>query len=514
MSWFDGIQSGARGVMDWFGGGNRGGNNAGAAGGGGGQPAAPAAGNDAGWANSGWAKATGLSPWAGVLGVGQGSNQQPAQQSPGGGKMTSNSVEFDSDEAGAKGFRRDGAGFKAPSYQKWDVSGKSYGNLDSQADAAAKGQKTKMSAPGVWQPDLSKIPRTTTGVQGLKDYKTGEISDQAKTQSGMFRESAYGSYSGGTGLFATDPKTGAWKPDNKFKMGADGKGSFDVGGWQGQWGFEEKAGWRATAISDNKQHAASFEAGAVANAGASGQIGLNSKDGLYANGGVGGKLGWYAQGDADTKTGDVTIGGEAFNAGVGVHGDAFVGAKAGASGALGLGPDFVGAKGEIGAFAGAEAAGDIHGNLGPLGGKVGGSVMAGAGIGADGELSYKDGKLRVGGKMFAALGYGGSLGGEVTVDVGAMGRSAVGLGKTALDYGGKAVDTIGDYGGKAINAIGDAGSTALDYGGKAVNAIGNTATSAANTAMDYGGKAVNAVGNAGSRALNAGGRAVSAVLSW
>src|SRR5688500_18071171 len=144
--------------------------------------------------------------------------------------------------------------------------------------------------------------------------------------------------------------------------------------------------------------------------------------------------------------------------------------------------------------------------------------MAGAGIGADGELSYKDGKLRFGGKMFAALGYGGSLSGDVTLDVGAAGRAAYGLGESAVNGIASAGSTALDYGGKAVNAIGDTasnvGNAALAYGGKAVNAIGNTASTVGNAAMDYGWRAVNAVGNAGSAAMNAGGRAVSAVLSW
>src|SRR5687768_15655806 len=184
MSWFDNISNGAGNLVDWFRG-SRGGDAAAGGGGGGGAAAPAAAGPDTGWGNGGLAKATGLSPWVKVLGVGQG-NSPAADPASGGGKATSNGVEFDSDEASKSFGRSDKGGFNMPQRQNWDISGKSYGNLDSQADADSKGEKVKMGAPGVWQPDLSKIPRTTTGVPGLKDPVTGDINDKASTTAGSF----------------------------------------------------------------------------------------------------------------------------------------------------------------------------------------------------------------------------------------------------------------------------------------------------------------------------------------
>src|SRR5262249_31403818 len=201
------------------------------------------------------------------------------------------------------------------------------------------------------------------------------------------------------------------------------------------------------------------------------------KSGLYATGGIGAKAGLYANADANAKTSPIMIGGQAFDAGIGVHGDTFLRAKAGASGTLGIGPDFIRAQGTIGAFAGAEAAGDIHGNLGPLGAKLGASGMVGAGIGADGDISYKDGKFHIGGKLFAALGYGGSLSGDLTIDFGkimkavgpvgaglmqAAGGGIMGAAQTiggalhgAYDVGKGVVQGIGDVGGGLIHGIGD-----------------------------------------------------------
>jgi hypothetical protein len=488
MSWFDNIREGASSVASWMGGGKGGGAAA--------KQAAPAAaaktdtaggGKEAagGWGDSGWAKATGLSPWAKALGVGQGgggAGAPAAAPSVGGnsakdiatgkGDFKSNKV-----EGGLKkeGFGRDEkGGFKTPEYNNWSTKGTSYGNRKGDLDDTEEGKKDRKAsgAPTVWQPSLDKI-----GTQGDGYNKqTGVLSKSSAEEqvdktgasysdAGSFRSSKYGSYSGGTGLAA---EKGA---DNKFSMNHNGKGSMGIAGWEGQWGAEEKGGVRATAMSANKQHSASAEAGWVASGGASGSYGLDTAKGAYAQGGVGGKIGGYASADADTKTSAVKIGGVDYDMGAGVHGEAFVGAKAGASGEIGLGPDFIGAKGNIGAFAGAEAAGDVHANLGPLGAKAGGSVMAGAGIGAEGDLSYKDGKFHVGGKMFAALGYGGSLSADLTIDVGAMGRSAYALGESAVEGISDAGTAIYNGGAAAVEGIGDAASATWNAGASAVSSV-------------------------------------------
>ncbi len=397
------------------------------------------------------------------------------------------------------GFGRDDAGgFKTPEYNKWATSGRTYGNRKEDIENDELGKlKKQTSAPKVWQPSLDKIgnsdptkpgydPRSTgynerSGVLSKSDAaakvkETGE----AYSESGSFSSSKYGSYSGYTGMAAQKYKDGelVQDPQGKFKIGHSGKGSMGIAGWEGQYGFEEKGGWRTTGVSKDGMTTHQAEAGYVASGGASGSYGLDTAKGAYAEGGVGGKVGVYAQGDVDTKTKLGTLGGVDYDAGIGLHGDTFLGAKAGASGQIGLGPDFIGAKGDIGAFAGFEAAGDVHGNLGPLGAKAGGSLMAGAGIGAEGDISYKDGKFHVGGKMFAALGYGGSLSADLTIDVGAAGR------------------TIYNAGSAVVSGIGNAGSAVI-------STVGNV-----------GSAVVSGIGNAGTAVWNAGGSAVSAVLSW
>ncbi len=540
MSWFDSISEGAGSVMNWFRGGGGGGGAApahapapaAAGGGAGGAAAAPA---ESHWGESAWAKATGLAPWAKMLGVGQGPEADPSKGGtmesridhqlltgygtkarPTGGDSASDIVhgkgDFRSNEIeGDKkvtGFGRDSkGGFKTPEYNNWSAKGKSFGNREDDVVDDELGKKGKATgAPTVWQPSLDKIGNSDPNSSSYDPRSTGyniksgvldkdSAAEKAKADgadyndSGSFRSSKYGSYSGTTGLASQkwDPekKMMVDDPNAKFTVGHNGKGSMGIAGWEGQWGAEEKGGWRATHASKDGNTTASAEAGWVASGGASGSYGLDTAKGLNAQAGIGGKAGVYAQGDADTKTDSVKVGGVDYNAGIGVHGDTFAGVKAGASGQIGLGPDFIGAKGDIGAFAGAEAAADVHGNLGPLGAKAGGSLMAGAGIGAEGDISYKDGKFHVGGKMFAALGYGGSLSGDITIDVGAMGRSAY------------------QFGSDAVDAVGDAASTAYDYGSQAVSAIGNA-----------GSAAISTVGNVASGAYDLGASAVSSVLSW
>ena len=495
MGWFDNIKQGAGKVADWMGGGGKGQQAPAAA-----APAAPAAkqepAKEQGWGDSWWAKATGLSPWAKALGAGQTPADPKAAAKPtsgpgsagtSGGKgvvqsgkdLFNGKGNFQKKEGEGtwkdpkkQGFGRDEkGGFKAPEYQKWKAApwSKSYGNRESDHEVDKDGKKvdkTKIDgAPKVWQPSLDKIgndkdPRSSgyhdkSGVLTRDDAKEQvEKSGQAYSQSGSFSSTKYGSYSGGTGLASqeVDPKTGKLvdKADNKFTVGHNGKGSMGIAGWEGQWGAEAKTGWRSTGVSADGNTTHQAEAGLVASGGASGSYGLDTAKGAYAQGGVGGKVGAYAQADWDTQ-GKIA----GMDAKAGVHGDAFLGAKAGASGEIGLGPDFIGAKGDIGAFVGAELQGDVHGSLGPVGAKAGGSLMAGAGIGAEGDLSYKDGKFHVGGKMFAALGYGGALSADITIDVGAIGRG------------------ISDAGSAIASGAANLGNAALSVGGDILSGAGN-----------------------------------------
>lgn len=435
------------------------------------------------------------------------------------GQKESNGFEKIKNDDGSSG------GYKAPSYQNWSAVGRSGGNRQSDIDNrdksvpvglmkdngnAEEGNQT-VSAPEIYQPDLSKLydkHKVTDGQKSIRDAKEIKGADgkgtgkyENNTGAGTFTDRTSGTASGGEFGLKTqiDPLTG--------------KGLTTLANAYAVAGGEYKTGVRAGAMSDDKRYMADAEAGFVASGGASGQIGIDTKNGLYATGGVGGKVGGYAQANADAKTESTKIGGVDYDAGIGAHAEVFAGAKAGMGATVGLGPDFIGAKGNIGAFVGAEAAADVHGNLGPLAGKVGASGMAGAGIGADGDVSFKDGKFHIGGKMFAALGYGGSLSADMTVDVGAMGKSAYNLGATGLDYAGKGINAGLDYAGKAGNAIG-AGATNMYNGAaqglsNAGTAIGNTATNMYNGAATGLSNAGNAIGNTASNMYNGASQGIS-----
>jgi len=414
-------------------------------------------------------------------------------------------------------------GYKMPSYQNWDARGRSFGNRQDDIDSRDKPMKVGMKpgevgaktvkAPEIYQPDLSKLNRETTGQKSIasaKETAPGSGIYENNTGAGAFTDVTTNGKSGDE-QSAWTSHTDAPKWGAKTKIDPlTGKGytSFLSGGYQG--GAEYKTGYRAGAMSDDKRFTADAEAGFVANAGVSGQYGLDTKNGLYATGGVGGKVGFYGQANADAKSEKLKLGGVDYDAGIGVHADVFAGAKAGAGATIGMGPDFIGAKGNIGAFVGAEAAADIHGNLGPLAGKVGASGMVGAGIGADGDISFKDGKFHIGGKMFAALGYGGSLSADMTVDVGAIGKSAYNLGAAGLDYAGKGISAAGKGINNAYNATSKAIGGAYDSTTKAVGSAWDSGTKAVGNAWDSGTKAV---GNAYNATTDWAGKQASNIAS-
>ncbi len=382
-------------------------------------------------------------------------------------------------------------------YQRsnWDsLGGGFWGNraadnptTDDKGNTVAPKSSTFNGPPKVGQVDFSKLPTTYYDGEGTKLGK-----DEAAKYSGRFSSEAYGTWS-------TDEKD-IWGPKYKYDaMG--GKSSLDLGGWSGVAGIERKEGWKgyAESVGDYGTAVAKGEAGAVANAGADAYWKMNSS-GFNAGADASAKAGLYAQGDADLKSKGLHIEGvdKDLTAGIGVHGDTFVGAKLGAGGQIGVGPEFVGAKGNIGGFVGAEGAVDVHGNLGPLGGKLGASGMAGLGAGAEGDISYKDGKFHIGGKLFAALGYGGSLSGDVTIDV----KQAYQMAEAGAKYLGPAGDVL--LGG--LRAGGDlalgAGKGLADVVGGTVHGIGDVAHGIGAGVSDVAGGIYHGVGEAGSGILS------------
>ncbi|MCE9579565.1 MAG: hypothetical protein K8W52_40970 [Deltaproteobacteria bacterium] len=459
MSWFDGLGSGIGSLVDMF------------TGMPGGTTAAGASAAASGIAGSGAAQkvgtATGLTPYMKLLGMTPSTPAKTPEDrvatpseladlkdgllppTAGGDRSFTNKVTGNQDKNSFKTVNADGTStYKMPSYANWDAVGKSSGNR--QGDIDARDKAMKVAAPEIYQPDLSKLKINTVGQKSIsqaKETSPGSGKYENLTGAGVFHEGTDGWQSA-----IVDP---TFAPKTKIDP-LTGKGSTSIASGGAQTGFIQRDGVRAVAMSDDKRYTADAEAGLVTQVGASGSYGLDTKNGAFVTGGVGGKIGGYAQGNANAKTKSVKVGGVDYDAGAGVHGEVFAGAKAGAGGTVGIGPDFVGAKGNIGAFIGAEAAGDVHANLGPLAGKLGASGMVGAGIGADGDISYKDGKFHVGGKMFAALGYGGSLSADMTVDVGAIGKTLANVGSTGLDYAGKGLSAAGDLASKGLSTAGNA----------------------------------------------------------
>lgn len=289
-----------------------------------------------------------------------------------------------------------------PEYHRWQGWGQGTGDTSRRTVVEDNGQldNTEIAAPKLAQADLTGINTTTVGQREGDDG------------GGYFHDSTFGTFASGNLAGQT--------PTGKFDPG-QGLGSLDLYNARVAAGVREKAGVRGqvSATGQYGSAVAKGEAFGIAEAGADANLKLSTRDGILLGANASARLGVGASGDADLKTPGLRIQGvdTPLDAGIGVHGEAFGGVKVGAGGRIGAGPNFVGAEGSIGAFAGVEAAGDIHANLGPLRGRVTASGMAGAGIGADGGITYENGKIKISGRVYAALGLGGSLGGEITLDV-------------------------------------------------------------------------------------------------
>jgi len=113
----------------------------------------------------------------------------------------------------------------------------------------------------------------------------------------------------------------------------------------------------------------------------------------------------------------------------GIKGEALLGATG--EGHLEAGKTGVHAGGEL--FAGGKISGTVEGDVGGVGGEATAEGWAGAGIQGDADIGFKDGKFTIGGHGGAALGLGGKVGGEVTLDFPKM-----------WETGGDIVESLGD----------------------------------------------------------------------
>ncbi|MCC6620721.1 MAG: hypothetical protein IT385_05675 [Deltaproteobacteria bacterium] len=306
---------------------------------------------------------------------------------------------------------------------------------------------------GIPEPELDKLP----------EGKKKEIAGRFGTYAGY--ETAIGTARGAS-------------TDFEGKIGHDGEeGSLEISGPNAyyQAGLRGKAYAGIKGEAEGKLGTASGKAEAYASgyAGLSGKAGISDK-GASAEGAIGAGVEIGVTADADLKTKGIAVDGVegGVTAGVGVHGEAKAYAKAGAGGGAYLTKDKVGLWGSAGAAAVAEAKADVHGHLGPVGVTVEGGVMAGAGAGIEGGILYENGKLRIGGRMYAALGYGASFGGSVEIDL----KQAYHIGAAVL----KKAKDLGLKGAKAAFEMADA-----DNDGKLSL---NDAATHASSAMDSGAK--------------------------
>lgn len=131
---------------------------------------------------------------------------------------------------------------------------------------------------------------------------------------------------------------------------------------------------------------------------------------------------------------------------VGAEGSVFVGARA--EGDLSIGADGLHAGGE--AFAGASAEGTLSGDVGGVGGAVTGEAWAGVGVAADLDVGMENGKFVIGGEFGAALGLGGSISPEITIDPGQVVDTA----QDAADAISDGADQVSDWAGDAASTVG------------------------------------------------------------
>ena len=189
----------------------------------------------------------------------------------GGDRRFTNDVTGNQDKNSFKTVNPDGTTtYKMPSYANWDAVGKSSGNR--QGDIDARDKAMKVAAPEIYQPDLSKLKVTT---EGQKAGVTG---------AGHFVDTAWGS----------NTDDASWGMKTKIDP-LTGKGSTSFGGGGYQAGGIFREGYRAGAYSDDKRYSADAEAGVVMQGGVSGSYGLDTKNGAFATGAVGGKIGAYGQ---------------------------------------------------------------------------------------------------------------------------------------------------------------------------------------------------------------------------
>ena len=90
-------------------------------------------------------------------------------------------------------------------------------------------------------------------------------------------------------------------------------------------------------------------------------------------------------------------------------------------------------EGEVGAFAGVNAQGEVGADFGPLGGSVGGQVGVGVGAGANIDVGFDDGVFELDFGAYAYLGVGGGVDYSIELDVPELVGNIVDVGEDVVD---------------------------------------------------------------------------------
>ncbi|MEU6646892.1 putative T7SS-secreted protein [Saccharomonospora sp. NPDC046836] len=258
---------------------------------------------------------------------------------------------------------------------------------------------------------------------------------------------------------------GRWENGTGIEwMGGSAEGDFDAG-WLSGRGKAEGSLLGANAGNYYEVTADGINAGANAEAylargSAEGELDFGG--GVTAEGRAEGMVGasagaegsvdaFGAQGSAEAFVGARAEAGGEMNFGdhgsVSASGEAMAGAEA--SGQASIGLTGVEAGGE--AFAGARASGEVGAEVAGVGAGVNGEAWAGVGIQGSAQFGMgDDGKFHIGASGGAALGVGGKVGFDVTIDPGGV------------------VDAVGD----AAGAVGDVASGVRDAAGAVGNFLG------------------------------------------
>ncbi|WP_369232896.1 hypothetical protein AB5J56_13185 [Streptomyces sp. R21] len=298
------------------------------------------------------------------------------------------------------------------------------------ADAHAKAQS--------WTDAITKAVKAVEDAdQSVKRALARATSDVSADGTGFggFNAQAVGDLAtAGTPDSNTTTKTDGWVSEGDSEASGPGVGTSVTGPDTGAGKLGEAEAHadlgRASAEGSLTNGPMKLAGGAEVYAGAKG-----SAAGGITNEGLLGEVGGFAGGEASVK-------GRADAGPVGVYGrvETMAGGEAGVNAGIGLEGVSVGVEGFVGAKAGVSGGADI-GGIG-----AGGTVEGWAGVGAEADATLgkgEDGKWTIGATVGAAVGLGGEVGFEITVDPGKV-----------ADTAGDAANAVGDMAGTVGDAVG------------------------------------------------------------